>query len=104
MMHLRRAVEAAELQVATGLHLQLLCPLKHLVFFSLCLHVNFISGIVPAQAIMSTASKVTLLSTVLATGGIVAFVHWAQSAEKVVRMSASVLVHSRSPIIEIPSY
>ncbi|KIX07856.1 uncharacterized protein Z518_02510 [Rhinocladiella mackenziei CBS 650.93] len=31
---------------------------------------------------MSTASKVTLLSTVLATAGIVAFVHWAQSAEK----------------------
>ncbi|KAK4939478.1 hypothetical protein LTR10_020284 [Elasticomyces elasticus] len=31
---------------------------------------------------MSTASKVTLLSTVLSTVGIVAFVHWAQTAEK----------------------
>ncbi|EXJ61854.1 hypothetical protein A1O7_02284 [Cladophialophora yegresii CBS 114405] len=31
---------------------------------------------------MSTASKVTLLSTILATGGIVAFVHWAQTAEQ----------------------
>lgn len=31
---------------------------------------------------MSTASKVTLLSTILATAGIVSFVHWAQTAEK----------------------
>jgi hypothetical protein len=40
---------------------------------------------------MSTASKVTLLSTILATGGIVAFVHWAQTAEKAVRMNSSTI-------------
>lgn len=33
---------------------------------------------------MSTASKVTLLSTILGTAGIVAFVHWAQTAEQAV--------------------
>jgi len=31
---------------------------------------------------MSTASKVTLLGTILGTAGIVAFVHWAQTAEQ----------------------
>ena len=31
---------------------------------------------------MSTASKVTLASTILGTAGIVVFVHWAQTAEK----------------------
>jgi hypothetical protein len=33
---------------------------------------------------MSTASKVTLVGTLLGTAGIVAFVHWAQTAEKAV--------------------
>jgi protein PET117 len=33
---------------------------------------------------MSTASKVTLLSTILATSGIVVFVHWAQKSEQAV--------------------
>lgn len=33
---------------------------------------------------MSTASKLTLLGTTLGTIGIVAFVHWAQTAEKAV--------------------
>ena len=36
---------------------------------------------------MSTASKLTLLGTTLGTAGIVAFVHWAQEAEKTVRPS-----------------
>lgn len=31
---------------------------------------------------MSTASKVTLASTIVGAAGIVAFVHWAQGAEK----------------------
>lgn len=31
---------------------------------------------------MSTASKATLVGTILGTAGIVAFVHWAQTAEK----------------------
>ncbi|OAL20377.1 hypothetical protein AYO22_08871 [Fonsecaea multimorphosa] len=31
---------------------------------------------------MSTASKITLLSTILGTAGVVAFVHWAQTAEQ----------------------
>ncbi|KAI1609202.1 hypothetical protein EDD37DRAFT_653345 [Exophiala viscosa] len=31
---------------------------------------------------MSTTSKLTLLSTIISTVGIVAFVHWAQTAEK----------------------
>jgi len=34
---------------------------------------------------MSTASKATLLGTILGTAGIVVFVHWAQTAEKAVR-------------------
>lgn len=34
---------------------------------------------------MSTASKLTLLGTTIGTIGIVAFVHWAQTAEKAVR-------------------
>ena len=34
---------------------------------------------------MSTASKLTLAGTVAGTIGIVAFVHWAQTAEKAVR-------------------
>jgi hypothetical protein len=33
---------------------------------------------------MSTASKLTLLGTTIGTIGIVAFVHWAQTAEKAV--------------------
>jgi PET assembly of cytochrome c oxidase, mitochondrial len=33
---------------------------------------------------MSTASKVTLLGTIIGTAGIVTFVHWAQTAEKAV--------------------
>ncbi|KAK5446626.1 hypothetical protein LTS15_009558 [Exophiala xenobiotica] len=31
---------------------------------------------------MSTASKMTLLGTILGTAGIVAFVHWAQTSEQ----------------------
>lgn len=31
---------------------------------------------------MSTASKVTLVGTLLGTAGIIAFVHWAQTSEK----------------------
>ncbi|EXJ66370.1 uncharacterized protein A1O5_10522 [Cladophialophora psammophila CBS 110553] len=31
---------------------------------------------------MSRASKITLLSTILGTAGVVAFVHWAQTAEQ----------------------
>lgn len=34
---------------------------------------------------MSTAAKLTLASTIAGTVGIVAFVHWAQTAEKAVR-------------------
>ena len=34
---------------------------------------------------MSTSSKITLASTIAGTIGIVAFVHWAQTAEKAVR-------------------
>lgn len=39
---------------------------------------------IPVCSNMSTASKVTLLSTILGTAGIVAFVHWAQTAEQAV--------------------
>ena len=39
---------------------------------------------------MSTASKITLASTIVGTIGIVAFVHWAQTAEKAA-MHAGVL-------------
>ena len=35
-------------------------------------------------SIMSTASKITLASTIVGTVSIVAFVHWAQTAEKAV--------------------
>ncbi|KIW86836.1 uncharacterized protein Z519_12622 [Cladophialophora bantiana CBS 173.52] len=31
---------------------------------------------------MSRASKITLLGTILGTAGVVAFVHWAQTAEQ----------------------
>ena len=31
---------------------------------------------------MSTASRITLTSTIVGTAGIIAFVHWAQTAEK----------------------
>ncbi|KAF7511045.1 hypothetical protein GJ744_005591 [Endocarpon pusillum] len=31
---------------------------------------------------MSTASRITLLGTIIGTVGIVSFVHWAQTAEK----------------------
>jgi protein PET117 len=31
---------------------------------------------------MSTASKITLASTLVGTAGIIAFVHWAQTSEK----------------------
>lgn len=37
---------------------------------------------------MSTASKVTLASTIVGTIGIVAFVHWAQTAEKAVSLGS----------------
>lgn len=33
---------------------------------------------------MSTASKITLLATLLGTTGIIAFVHWGQTAEQTV--------------------
>jgi PET assembly of cytochrome c oxidase, mitochondrial len=33
---------------------------------------------------MSTASRLTLLGTIVGTAGIVGFVHWAQTAEKAV--------------------
>jgi hypothetical protein len=33
---------------------------------------------------MSTASRLTLLGTIVSTAGIVSFVHWAQTAEKAV--------------------
>ena len=39
---------------------------------------------------MSTASKITLASTIVSTVGIIAFVHWAQTAEKTA-MHAGVL-------------
>ena len=35
---------------------------------------------------MSTASKLTLMGTTIGTVGIVAFVHWAQTAEKAVSL------------------
>lgn len=36
---------------------------------------------------MSTASKITLAGTIVGTVGIVAFVHWAQTAEKAVSLT-----------------
>ena len=52
--------------------------------------------VTPGEAVivaldMSTASKLTLAGTVLGTVGIVAFVHWAQTAEKAVSS------HTRKP-------
>jgi len=40
---------------------------------------------------MSTASRLTLLGTIVGTAGIVSFVHWAQTAEKTVPYPSSEL-------------
>lgn len=47
---------------------------------------------------MSTASKVTFLTTLVGTAGIVAFVHWAQTAEKAVSHAA---FHFRQGIVQL---
>ncbi len=67
-----------------------LYPLKHFILFTTFEeNFNLYTSFIPrpsvlARVIMSTTSKLTLLSTILGTAGIVAFVHWAQTAEQAV--------------------